>query len=88
MILIQPFMQGAVVGMEDDKTRLWGVFTAIFEVTGFIVSVCLGFYGELSLWWIPAIFLVINAGIEAGVTLAGIKGVPGVQAVKNKEYIE
>ncbi len=88
MIIVQPFMQGAVVGMGDDKTRIWGVLTAFSEVTGFIVSICLGFWGAFHLWWIPVIFLVLNALIEAGGALAGIKGVPGTQAVKNKEYIE
>lgn len=88
MLIIQPFMQGAVVGIGDDKTRLWGVITAAFEVTGFVVSNCLGFWGAFNLWWIPAVFLVLNALIEAGGTLAGIEGVPGAQAVKNKEYIE
>lgn len=88
MIIIQPFIQGAVVGMGDDKTRLWGVFTAIFEVTGFIVSCCIGFWGAIDLWWIPAIFLISNALVEAGGTLLGVQGVPGAQAVKNKEFIE
>lgn len=88
MILVQPFLQGAVVGMGDDKTRLWGVTTAVFEVTGFIVSVCLGFWGALNLWWISALFLVLNALIEAGGVLVGVQGVPGAQAVQNKEYME
>lgn len=88
MVVIQPFMQGCVVGMGDKKTRLWGVFTAIFEVTSFIISTCLGFFGAFHLWWIPSILLFLNALIEAGGTLAGVQGVPGVQAVKNKEYIE
>lgn len=88
MIIIQPFMQGAVVGMGDDKTRLWGVITAVFEVTGFVVSNCLGFWSAFHLWWISAVFLVINALMEAGGVLAGVQGVPGAQAVQNKEYIE
>lgn len=87
LVLIQPFMQGAVVGMGDDKTRLWGVITAIFEVTGFIVSCCLGFLGAIKLWWIPVLFLVLNALVEAGGTILGVQGVPGAQAVKNKEYL-
>lgn len=87
MMIIQPFMQGAVVGMGDNKTRFWGVITAIFEVSGFIVSCCIGFWGRITLWWIPVLFLLGNALIEAGGTLSGVQGVPGVQAVKNKEYL-
>lgn len=88
LTIVQPFLQGAVVGMGDDKTRLWGVFTAVFEVSGFIVSCCIGFWGMLELWWIPAIFLIVNALVEAGGTLAGVQGVPGPQAVREKAYIE
>lgn len=88
MAVIQPFMQGAVVGMGDDRTRLWGVITAVFETTGFVVTCCLGFYGAIELWWISAVFLVLNALVEAGGTLAGVRGVPGAAAVKNKEYIQ
>ncbi len=88
MVIIQPFLQGAVVGMGDDKTRVWGVLTALFEVTGFITSICLGFWGAYRLWWIPASILMLNALVEAGGVLVGAKGVPGLQAVKNKEYIE
>lgn len=87
MVLIQPFMQGAVVGMGDDKTRLWGVFTAVFEVSGFGVTCCLGFFSRIDLWWISALFLLFNAVIEAGGALVGITGVPGRQAVVHKEYI-
>lgn len=88
MIIIQPFMQGAVVGMGDDKTRVWGVFTAIFETSGFIISCCLGFFSRIDLCWIPVLFLLVNAVIEAGGVFAGVTGVPGIQAVKNKEYIK
>lgn len=88
MVFIQPFMQGAVVGMGDDKTRLWGVFTAVFEVSGFVVTCCLGFFARLDLWWISAVFLLLNAVIEAGGAPAGVTGVPGRQAVEHKEYIE
>ena len=88
MAAVQPFLQGSVVGMGDDKTRLWGVFTAVFETTGFIVSICLGFWGAFHLWWVSLLFLILNALVEAGGTLIGVGGVPGAQAVKNKEYIE
>lgn len=86
MIFIQPFMQGALVGMGDEKTRLYGVVTAMFEVTGFVISCCLGFFWMIELWWIPAIFLVLNAIVEASGVLIGAQGVPGVDAVKNKLY--
>lgn len=88
MMLVQPFLQGAVVGMGDDKTRLWGVLTAIFEVSGFIVSCCLGFFARLDFWWIPAVFLLLNAVIESGGVLVGVTGVPGKKAVEHKEYIK
>ena len=88
MILVQPFMQGAVVGMGDDKTRIWGVFTAVFEVSGFVVSCCLGIWGRIDLWWISGVLLLLNAAAEAGGTLAGVTGVPGIRAVKNREFIE
>lgn len=87
MIVIQPFMQGCVVGMGDDKTRIWGVITAVFEVAGFVVSNCIGFFGRFDLLWISGVFLILNAIVEAGGTLIGVQGVPGEKAVKNKEYI-
>lgn len=87
LLLVQPFLQGAVVGMGDDKTRFYGVITAVFEVSGFVVSCCLGFFEAVSLWWIPAAFLVLNALVEAGGVLVGVRGVPGAQAVRDKEYI-
>lgn len=87
MIAIQPFMQGAVVGMGDKKTRVYGCITAIFEVSGFILSCCFGFFGAVSLWWVSAVFLLFNALVEAGGVLAGVQGVPGSQAVQNKEYL-
>lgn len=87
MAFVQPFMQGAVVGMGDDKTRLWGVLTAVFEVTGFVVTLCLGVWNAFHLWWVPVIFLFMNALVEAGGVLAGVQGVPGPKAVKEKEYI-
>ncbi|MEW9125216.1 MAG: hypothetical protein AB2421_21070 [Thermotaleaceae bacterium] len=86
MIIIQPFMQGALVGMGDEKTRLYGVITAVFEVSGFIISCSLGFFGAINYWWIPAIFLVLNALVEASGVLIGAQGVPGIEAVKNKQY--
>lgn len=88
MLLIQPFMQGAVVGMGDDKTRAWGVLTAIFEVSGFVVSCCLGFFSRIDLWWISALFLLLNAAVEAGGVVVGVTGVPGIRAVENREYLE
>lgn len=86
MIIIQPFMQGALVGMGDEKTRLYGVITAVFEVSGFIISCSLGFWGAVKFWWIPTIFLVLNALVEASGVLIGAQGVPGIEAVKNKQY--
>lgn len=86
MIIVQPFMQGAIVGMGDEKTRVYGVVTSIFEVTGFVTSCCLGFFWAVELWWIPAIFLILNAIVEASGVLIGAQGVPGVEAVKNKLY--
>lgn len=88
MIIVQPFLQGAVVGMGDDKTRLWGVFTAVFEVSGFVVTCCLGIFFRIDLWWLSALFLLLNGVIEAGGVLVGVTGVPGKQAVEHKEYIE
>lgn len=88
MTLVQPFLQGAVVGMGDDKTRLWGVFTAVFEVSGFVVTCCLGIFSRIDLWWLSALFLLLNGVIEAGGVLGGVTGVPGKQAVEHKEYIE
>lgn len=87
MILIQPFMQGAVVGMGDDKTRMWGIFTAIFEVSGLILSCCLGFMGTIEYWWLSMLLLILNGIVEAGGIYVGIKGVPGIDAVKDKTYI-
>ncbi len=86
MLVIQPFMQGALVGMGDDKTRLYGVVTAVFEVTGFVVSCCLGFFMAVEFWWIPLLFLLLNSAVEASGVLIGAQGVPGVEAVKNKLY--
>lgn len=87
MILIQPFMQGAVVGMGDDKTRMWGVFTAVFEVSGLILSCCLGFMGNIEYLWISMLLLILNGIIEAGGIYVGVKGVPGIDAVKGKTYL-
>lgn len=86
MIIIQPFMQGALVGMGDEKTRLYGVVTAFFEVTGFIISCGLGYFGAIEFWWISAAFLVLNALVEAGGVFIGAQGAPGAAAVKNKQY--
>jgi len=86
MIIIQPFMMGAIVGMGDHKTRIYGVITAVFEVTGFVVSCSLGFLGQINLWWIPLVFLILNAIVEAGGVFVGVQGVPGIEAVKNKLY--
>lgn len=88
MILIQPFMQGAVVGMGDDRTRMWGIFTAIFEVSSLILSCCLGFIGNIEYLWISMLLLIINGLVEAGGIYVGVKGVPGIDAVKGKIYIE
>lgn len=87
MILIQPFMQGAVVCMGDDKTRMWGVFTAVFEVSGLILSCCLGFMGNIEYLWISMLLLILNGIIEAGGIYVGVKGVPGIDAVKGKTYL-
>ena len=38
--------------------------------------------------WIAAILLVLNALVEAGGVFFGVQGVPGVRAVRNKEYME
>lgn len=86
MIIIQPFMQGALVGMGDQKTRLYGIVTAMFEVTGFVISCCIGFFWAIEYWWIPIIFLIMNGIVEACGVLIGAQGVPGVEAVKNKLY--
>lgn len=86
MIVIQPFMMGSIIGMGDDKTKLYGIVTALFEVTGFIISCSLGFLGRIDLWWIPAIFLVLNAVIEASGMFIGVQGVPGMDAIKGKKY--
>lgn len=86
LIIIQSFMMGAIVGMGDNKTRLYGVITAIFEVTGFALSCSLGFFGRFHLWWMPLIFLVLNAIVEAGGVFIGVEGVPGIEVVKNKLY--
>lgn len=86
MILIQPFMQGAVIGMGDDKTRMWGLFTAVFEVSGLILSCCLGFMGGFNYLWISLLLLILNGFIEAGGIWAGVEGVPGIEAVKHKMY--
>ena len=86
MIIIQPFMMGVIVGMGDDKTRLYGVITSIFEVTGFVLSCLFGFFGQFHLCWISIIFLLLNAIVEAGGIFLGVEGVPGIEAVKNKLY--
>lgn len=86
MIIIQPFMQGAIVGMGDEKTRIYGIVTAMFEVTGFVISCCLGFFWTLELWWLSVIFLLLNGIVEASGVLIGAQGVPGIEAVKNNLY--
>lgn len=85
-IPVQAFTMGAVIGMADPVTKVYGVVTAAFELSAFTISCCLGFWGALSWWWVPAVCLALNAASEAAGVLIGAQGFPGVQAVKNEEY--
>lgn len=100
---VQAFMMGAIIAQGDGKTKMFGVLTAIFELSAFTISSGMGFlvtrnwllagmnftaaFQDVSrYWWIPALLLLSNGLVEASGVLIGAKGVPGVEAVKNKAY--
>lgn len=86
MIPVQAFVMGSLIGQGDAITKVYGVVTAAFELSAFTIACLLGFFGAYQYWWVPAILLVLNALTEAFGVLIGSQGVPGIDAVKNKEY--
>lgn len=86
LVVVQCFLMGCLVGMGDDKTRVYGIVTAVFEVSSFILSGCFGLFGLWRFWWVSALLLVCNGLVEAIGTCIGATGVPGAEAVREKQY--
>ncbi len=86
IVFLQGVLMGNILGQADEKTKIYGVVTLIFELSAFTVSGCLGFYGRADLWWVSSILLAENAIAEACGVLVGAQGVPGVDAVREKQF--